>query len=152
MFNLIIIGIMNRFKLFFVALMCMMASNVAFADDKPIPVEQLPASAKQFVASNFESRKIIYAEKDWDSFECRLDDGTKIEFKRDGSWKKIDRESMTAVPASTVPDSIKSYVNANFPGCVVTKIEKERHGYDIELSNDMELKFNHQGVVIGFDD
>ena len=32
------------------------------------------------------------------------------------------------------------------------KIDKERHGYDIELSNDLELKFNKQGQLIGFDD
>jgi hypothetical protein len=34
----------------------------------------------------------------------------------------------------------------------VSKIDKERYGYDIELSNDLELKFNHQGAIIGYDD
>ena len=44
------------------------------------------------------------------------------------------------------------YVKANFPGCIVTKVDKERYGYDIGLSNDLDLKFNYQGVLIGMDD
>ena len=35
---------------------------------------------------------------------------------------------------------------------MITKIDKERYGYDIELSNDLELKFNRQGALIGMDD
>ena len=37
-------------------------------------------------------------------------------------------------------------------GAAVTKIDKEHYGYDIELSNGMELKFNHQGGLMGYDD
>ena len=44
---------MKTFKSLFVAFMCMIVSNVALADDKPIPVDQLPASAKTFVTKNF---------------------------------------------------------------------------------------------------
>ncbi len=58
---------------------------------------------------------------------------------------------MSAVPAAIVPAAIKQYVNATFPGMVITKIEKERYGYDIELSNDLELKFNHQGALLSMD-
>jgi hypothetical protein len=43
-------------------------------------------------------------------------------------------------------------VKTNFPGTVIVKIDKERHGYDIELSNDIELKFNKSGALIGMDD
>ena len=133
------------------ALVCLLVSNPCHADDKPIPVEQLPATAKTFVQENFQDKKILYAEKDWNTYECVLNDGTKIEFKKDGTWDKIDC-NMTAVPASTVPEAISTYVKANFPNVVITKIDKERHGYDIELSNDMELQFNKQGVLIGMDD
>ena len=50
---------MKTFKSLFVAFICMMVSNVALADDRPIPVEQLPASAKTFVTKNFQG-KILY--------------------------------------------------------------------------------------------
>lgn len=143
---------MKTFKSLFVLFVCMMVSNVALADDKPIPVEQLPATAKNFVQSNFAGRKIIYAEKDWNSYECRLDNGIKVEFDKKGTWKKVDCEGIAAVPVALVPAAIQQYVNANFAGCSVTKIDKERYGYDIELSNDIELKFNSQGALIGMDD
>lgn len=138
-------------KYFFAALMCILVSNVAMADDTPIPVEQLPAAAKTFVQTNFKGKKIISAEKDWNSYECRLDDGTKIEFNRKGTWKKVDR-NMIALPAAIVPAAIQQYVSTNFPGTVITKIDKERYGYEIELSSDIDLKFNYQGVLIGMDD
>jgi hypothetical protein len=142
---------MKTMKYFFAALMCILVSNVAMADDTPIPVEQLPAAAKTFVQTNFKGKKIISAEKDWNSYECRLDDGTKIEFNRKGTWKKVDR-NMIALPAAIVPAAIQQYVSTNFPGTVITKIDKERYGYEIELSSDIDLKFNYQGVLIGMDD
>ncbi len=142
---------MKTMKFFFAALMCILVSNVAMADDTPIPVEQLPAAAKTFVQTNFKGKKILSAEKDWNSYECRLDDGTKIEFNRKGTWKKVDR-NMIALPAAIVPAAIQQYVSTNFPGTVITKIDKERYGYEIELSSDIDLKFNYQGVLIGMDD
>lgn len=142
---------MKQMKFFLVALMSLLVSNVALADDTPIPVEQLPATAKTFVQTNFQGKKIIYAEKDWNSYECRLDDGTKIEFNRKGNWKKVDCH-YTPVPAAIIPQPIQQYVSTNFAGTIITKIDKERYGYDIELSNDIDLKFNYQGVLIGMDD
>ena len=138
-------------KYFLMALLCLLVSNVALADDTPIPVEQLPVAAKTFVQTNFQGKRILYAEKDWNSYECRLDDGTKIEFNRKGNWKKVDCH-MTAVPAAIIPELIQQYVTTNFPGTIITKIDKERYGYDIELSNDIDLKFNYQGALIGLDD
>ncbi|MBO7120637.1 MAG: PepSY-like domain-containing protein [Bacteroidaceae bacterium] len=141
---------MKMFKYLMMALMCLISSSL-MADDTPIPIEQLPETARSFVQTNFKGQKIMYAEKDWNSFECRLADGTKIEFSKKGAWKKIDRKNV-AVPEGIVPETIIEYVKANFEGCVVTKIDKERYGYDIELSNDIDLKFNYQGVLIGMDD
>ena len=141
---------MNQMKYFLMALMCLMSTSI-LADDTPIPVEQLPEAARTFVQANFKGQKIVYAEKDWNSFECRLKDGTKIEFTKKGAWKKIDRKK-DAVPAELVPEAIREYVKANFEDCTITKIDKERYGYDIELSNDIDLKFNYQGAFIGMDD
>ena len=41
---------------------------------------------------------------------------------------------------------------ATFQGCVVTEIEKERYDNEVELSNDIDLKFYCQGQLIGMDD
>ena len=149
--NLKTILIMKQMKFFLVALLSLLVSNVALADDTPIPVESLPAAAKTFVQTNFQGKRITYAEKDRNSYECRLDDGTKMEFNRKGVWKKVDCH-VTAVPAAIIPQPIQQYVTTSFPGTIITKIDKERYGYDIELSNEIDLKFNYQGVIIGMDD
>ena len=58
----------------------------------------------------------------------------------------------SAVPANLVPANIATYVKSNFPGATIVKIDKERYGYDIELSNDLELKFNKNGKMLRVDD
>ena len=143
--------ILKSAKVLLMAVFCLAVSNSCLADDKPIPIEKLPAQAKTFVQQNFKDKKIIYAEKDFRKYECRLNDGTQIDFNKDGTWDKVDC-NMTAVPAAIVPQVIKDYVKTNFPDAFITKIDKERYGFDIELSNDLELEFNQQGALIGMDD
>lgn len=51
-----------------------------------------------------------------------------------------------------MPEAIQKYVKVNFPDCIINKIDKERYGYDIELSNEIDLKFSYHGALIGMDD
>jgi len=143
---------MRQIKLFFMMLLGLLVANVAMADDTPIPASQLPAAAKTFVKKHFNGKKITSAEKDATSYECRLDDGTEIEFNRRGVWDKVDCKSRQAVPATIVPKSIQQYVKSNYADCTIKKIDKERYGYEIELSNDVELKFNKKGAFISVGD
>ena len=147
---------MNKNKFFLVALLCMFLQSVTcLADDKIIPVDQLPATAKTFVKKYFPQATIEYATKDTEfvgtTYEVRLSDGTKVEFDKKGNWDNVDCK-VKAVPASLVPAAIAQYVKAHYPNTVIVKIDKERSGYDIELSNDLELKFNSKGNLIGIDD
>jgi len=142
---------MKQMKSFLFMLLGLFVANVALADDTPIPVNQLPAAAKTFVKNNFKGKTIASAEKDGTTYECRLDDGTKIEFNRNGVWDKVESESNAAVPAKLVPRSIQQYVKAHYADCVITKIDKERYGYEVELSNDVDLKFNKKGKFLGID-
>lgn len=147
---------MKRTKLFFAALVCLFSVNtVCYADGRPIPPTQLPAAAQSFIQNNFPGKTIVYAEIDKEfmktKYEVNLNDGTEIDFYKDGTFDKVDCH-VAPVPAAIVPTTIQQYVKANFPGAVIVKIDKERHGYDIELSNDIELKFNNQGAFMGYDD
>ena len=56
------------------------------------------------------------------------------------------------IPASQLPAAATNFVKTNFPGTSIIKIDKERYGYDIELSNDLELKFNKKGQLMNIDD
>lgn len=143
---------MKSMKFMLVALVCLLVSTVSYADGRVIPVTQLPEGAKTFVATHFPGKKIFYAQKDGRKYEVRLDDGTEIDFDRKGVWDKVDCHNFQAVPATIIPAPIAAYVQANFSTFFITKIDKERYGYSIELSNDIELKFDKLGNLIGVDD
>ena len=133
----------------------LLLSVTCLADDKIIPVEQLPAPAKTFVKKYFPQATIEYATKDTEfmgtTYEVRLSDGTEVDFDKKGNWDNVDCKTK-AVPASLVPAAIAQYVKAHYPNTVIVKIDKERGGYEIELSNDLDLKFNSKGKLIGIDD
>ena len=80
-----------------------------------------------------------------------LNDGTEVGFDKKGNWLKVDC-NMSTVPASLIPAPIAAYVKANFPGQPIKQIKKERYGYEVELTSDIELKFNKAGELIGMDD
>jgi hypothetical protein len=146
---------MKHVKLFVMALVCLFVSAACFADDKMIPVEQLPATVKTFIKQHFPQKTILYAEKDSEirgvKYEVRLNDGTEVNFDKKGNWDKIDCKRV-AVPAVFIPQAIATYVQTNFPGDIIVKIDKERYGYEIELLSDLELKFNKKGQLISMDD
>ena len=125
------------------------------ADGRMIEPEMLPEAAKTFIKQYFPENTIIYAEKEVEikgtTYEVRLDDGTKVDFDGKGIWDKVNCK-IKAVPAALVPEPIAAYVNASFTGQQIVKIDKERYGYEIELSCDLDLKFNKQGKLIRVDD
>ena len=101
---------MKTTRLFLVAVICLLAQSVtSLADDRMIPVSQLPATVKTFVTKNFPGKNITYAEKDVEfggtKYEVRLNDGAKIEFDKKGNWDNVDCNTY-AVPAALVPASI----------------------------------------------
>ncbi len=146
---------MKTSNLFLIAFFAMvMQSAVSIADDRMIPAEQLPAAAQNFIKTTFPKASIAYVEKDGyinPTYEVLLSNNTKVEFDRRGQWDNVDTKT-GAVPAQLIPTAIAKYVKANFAGNVITKIDKESYGYEIELSNDLELKFNKAGYLIDMDD
>ncbi|MBO4315555.1 MAG: PepSY-like domain-containing protein [Prevotella sp.] len=147
---------MKKVSLFSVAIVSMVMQSVTcLADDMVIPVGQLPEAAKTFVKKNFPNTAISYVTKEMEfmgaTYEARLADGTEIDFDKKGNWDKVDCQ-LKAVPAALIPATISQFVKTNHPDAIIVKIDKERYGYDIELSNDLELKFNKKGQLIGIDD
>ncbi len=115
----------------------------------------IAALACFFMKTNFPGQAISYAKIDKDfsgtKYEVRLNNGVELDFDKSGTWDKVDC-NFSAVPANLVPASIANYVKTHFAGAKIVKIDKERYGYDIELSNDLELKFNKKGQLMNIDD
>ena len=127
----------------------------AIAKDVPITVDKLPAEAHKFLKENFAQNKVVSAIHDTDvtddDYTVILDNGLKIEFDSSGKWESIKSKS-GAVPANLIPTKINGYISQHYPTLGVEKIERKRYGYEVELTNDLDIKFDHNGKFIGLDD
>lgn len=128
------------------------ALTTACADNDIITrnLDELPAPARTILNRQFAHTKVSYIKIDKDLFkqttyEVRLVDGSEASFNSKGAWTEIDGKR-NEVPAFFIPAEIKRQVNDLFPGEKVTKIEKDRRRYEVELSNgadfEFDLKFN----------
>lgn len=124
-------------------------------NDKVISKNQLPAQAQSFLNENFADVKISYAKQETDfierSYEVVLADGTKLEFTKKGNWKEVDCR-YGEVPSAIVPAPIKNFINENYSDSRVLKIERDSRGYEVKLSNKLELKFNNDFKIVDIDD
>lgn len=151
--NLLNFWNMKKIALFFASVMAF--AGVASADDKPITFEQLPAKAQQFIKTNFPQEKIAFTSLDRDIFGDTYDvlfaSGTKLEFTDKGEWKEIECKYST-VDEKFIPEQIRNYVTNTYPGTKYVKIEKGKNGYEVELTNGLELTFDRNFVLIDIDD
>ncbi len=122
-------------------------------DDITISYDKLPAVSRSFIESHFPGVKTVLIERDNASYDVRLGNGVEIDFNLNGEWDNVDgkNQALSESILSLIPASITEYVTANYPGQVIVEINKELYGYEIELLNDVELKFNADGGFIGVD-
>ena len=136
-------------------LFAMLLIAATACSDKPVLPAALPAPIQTFVKQNFPTQTIMYAEKDldwfWYKYDVTLADGTQISFDTDNVWDKVDGH-LLPVPAQLIPPTIATFVNTNYPAVAIVKIDKESYGYEVELANQLEMKFNKQGALMEMDD
>lgn len=116
----------------------------------------LPKAAQTTIANNFKAKvSVVKIDKDFgrvSEYEVILTDGTEISFDRDGNWENVEVNNSKAVPSNFVPKAIQDYVNRNQKGARIVGIDKGKHGFDIELSNGIEMKFDKSGNFKRYDD
>lgn len=121
---------------------------------KAITVEQLPDTSSTFVEQFFPGIEVVYAEKDEDdgiiTYELTLADGTEIEVDANGNWIEIEC-FRRALPDGIVSQPIVDYVAQNYPNGVIVTIERDDNGYEIELRDGTELKFDNDLNFVGGD-
>ncbi len=138
-------------------LVCMFSmSTVMMADnDKPIQIGQLPTTAQTFITTHFKNAKVALAKQETELFDKSYDviftNGEKVEFNKSGEWTEVSCK-INGVPDAIVPQAIKDYVKANYPDARILKIERDRHEYEVKLSNRWEITFDNQMRVIDIDD
>lgn len=128
-------------------------SATACADkNKPIQVNELPAKAQTVLTTHFSGQKVALTIKEngFDGYDVVLQNGTKLEFDRKGNLTEVDCKQGT-VPAKLIPQPIKSYVQANYSGQNIKKMEIDKGKHEIELSNGLDITFNKRFKVIDID-
>jgi hypothetical protein len=118
-------------------------------------VKLLPTVARNFINQYFPQIKVSYVIEDRDLFdkeyEVLLANRTEITFDSNGEWKEVDCKR-AAVPDGIVPDHILTYIRETFPEEFITQIERDRHGTEVELRNDVSFRFNRRGRLVEVDD
>lgn len=147
---------MKKITLALIAIFALQASVSAFAMDKLIQYNELPAVAKSFVKKHFAAVKVASTWIDDDlmdkDYTVQFENGSTIDFTPKGEWKEVKCPT-TAVPAAIIPTKITSYLSANYADAKCIKIEKEgRGGYEVKLSSGVSLKFDAAQKFLGIDD
>lgn len=142
-------------KILFVVVAMLLSIPSLFAEERVINEKALPKNAKAFIAEHFKMDKISIATEERDGFgkdyKVILTSGVKIEFDKNGNWTDVECKRNRAIPAKIVPEKIAKYVKGRFPSNVITQIDRDRRGIEVELNNGVELKFNNNGDLIKFD-
>lgn len=115
----------------------------------------LPNAAQSILSNNFKSKvSVIKVEKKMGNiseFEVTLTDGSEIVFDRDGNWLDIEVGLNKSVPKGLIPAQIATFVKKEQPGQKIVGIERERKGYDVTLSNGVEMKFDRSGQFVKYE-
>lgn len=136
------------------SLLIITLTTVSADNDKPITVEQLPATAKQFIQNYFQGVTVSYAKQETElfdkSYEVVFTNGNKVEFNKKGEWKDVDCK-FTHVPEGIIPSKIKAYVTSNYKDASIVEIDRDRNDYEVKLSNGLELSFDLKFNLIKID-
>ena len=137
-------------------LVCLFSMTIVKADnDKPIEMNQLPVKAQTFITTYFKDQKVALITQEtglfYKSYDVVFASGDKLEFDKSGDWTEVKCKTVE-VPAAIIPEAILKYVKANYPEVKILEIEHDSEGYEIKLSNRLEIKFNNKFQVVDIDD
>ncbi len=137
-------------------LVCLFSMTMVKADNnKPIEMNQLPAKAQTFITTYFKNQKVALITQEtglfYKSYDVVFASGEKLEFDKSGDWTEVQCKT-GEVPTGIIPEAILKYVKTNYPEAKILSIEHDSEGYEIKLSNRLEIKFNNKFQVIDIDD
>ncbi len=145
---------MKKFLLILLLLVACAGTSSAFPFDKyTLDRKDLPEAAREMLDKYFPKAKIGMIKVDRHflkktDYDVRMVNGTTIEFKNLGKWSSVDCKNRE-VPEELIPGAIKRYVKKNFSELKINMIKKKSSGYEIRLSDDVELKFDLLGTFKG---
>ena len=120
---------------------------IACDKEKTVQPNDLPANASGYVSTHYTGKQILQIVKELDNlktyYHVYLDNGTKLDFSRQGNIKKI--EGTEAIPDTVIPVLILNYVDAHYPATFIRGWHIDDAIQEIKLSTDTELEFDKNG-------
>ena len=118
-------------------------------NERYITPAELPQTILDYITTNYPQASIVVAELDDDGYEVYLSDAVELEFRLDGSFVRVeqDRDEMY-VDASTLPETIQSYLTTNYPNASIRYVEMDTREYNVYLDNGLELYFSLDGTLL----
>ena len=135
------------------ALLALLVGISTALADMVVPANSLPAAAQNFINTYFKGVAIGMVERDMNSFDVVLTDGTKIDFNINGEWTNVDGK-YKPIPTGFVPANVLAKAKATQPNAAIIEVDKEWGGYKFEFNNRMKVYVDNNGNVLGqkFDD
>lgn len=137
------------------ALMLVGQANICFARERVVTINDLPTEAQNMLSTHFKNNEVLLIKKDQglhkSEYEVSLNNGCKIDFNHKGEWKDIEC-SKSAVPESSIPQPIVEYIKKTYPTSGIEQIEKKTFGYEVELNNGVDLRFNSKYALVEIDE
>ena len=142
---------MRRFLYTVLALMLVLP---VAAEDVEITFEKLPEKAQKAVLKAFPDNKVKKVEMERRAsliqYEVKLSGGVKMQFSKDGTFTECECEK-GSVPAVLIPAKIREFMDKEFPGREIRRIEHDSKLFELLLDNGDELSFNSSYRLIDID-
>lgn len=123
-------------------------------DVASIKIGDLPQTAQNFINTHFAGKTVsfIHSERNLlgTEYDVTFANGDKVEFDSKGEWEEVDCR-YSEVPAAIVPQQIRDDINAKYPNAKILEIDRDFRGYEVKLSNRMELEYNRNFQLVDID-
>lgn len=138
--------------------LCVQPLLSSCSDNEPyeaVDYQQIPPVSRSFISTYFPGMQIKSSKMEHDDgtvrYEVKFFNGIEIEFDQNGLWTDIDMPKHMEVPPAMLPIPMAQYIAANFPGSGVNEISRKYNGYEVELTNGVDLIFDSNGYLIHID-
>ncbi len=143
-------------KLMFILPVLLEAMTASARDNYSHDVEILPHAAKIMLKENFKADvSHIKIGKEFGhirKYNVIMTDGSVVSFDKHGIWKDIEVGRDNPVPSAFIISPIAKFIKENQGQAKVTGIEKKAYGYEVELSNGIDVRFSEKGKFLSYND
>lgn len=144
--------IMRRLLLSVLALMLVLPMA---AEDVEITFDKLPEKAQKVVKKAFPDTKIKKVEMERRAsliqYEVKLAGGYKVQFNKEGAFTECECTEEGSIPTILIPSKIREFLDQEFKGRGVKRLEHDGKLFELLLDNGYELSFNSSYRLIDID-